>query len=370
MDPKLTHPLTPAEFHQRILVPQVGLLLIREDLDSSMKKALKTMRDSTSYGVAMFPEDGDGEEWKDGVLSEDEMGVADKIVLERARKRRKELEVEEREENEAFERQLAKDQAKVTNLIAGKKRADNGRDKGKGKEGKRKTSGKKTESDMPDIDGFGKSKRKSKASSKPPSFVAHSDREEEATKQTTRPRPKPRQVSRAASQTMDPEPAAQGAITANQKSDSTFQTKFTSAAEIHARSAKSAESSESDEFELPLPRLKSRKASSSTAEDSNAPETFTQPLKQKKLHSGDIECNTLAGGTRKSQKKKPSNPRSSQNVISKSQTPFLRSQREKKVVLDDRTPRAKTKKSTLSDFWEVDANRYPLHAAKDRKALK
>jgi len=110
IDPQLTHPLTPTEFHQRILVPQVGLVLISEDLNSPMKMALKTMRDSAAYGVAMFPVDGDGEadgaEWKDGKLSEDKMGIADKIVLERARKRRRELEVEEREEKESLKLNL------------------------------------------------------------------------------------------------------------------------------------------------------------------------------------------------------------------------------------------------------------------------
>jgi hypothetical protein len=47
------------------------------------------MRESAVYGVAMFPLDGGGEA---------EMGVVDEMVLERAKKRRKVLEAEEREE--------------------------------------------------------------------------------------------------------------------------------------------------------------------------------------------------------------------------------------------------------------------------------
>lgn len=99
-------PLSVNVFVQRILVPEVGVRLIMEDNgfkgDSGAKKAVKILRDSASYGVAMFPED-DGE-WgsrnasHNGKEGDDEMGVADLIVMERARKRRKELEEEEEKE--------------------------------------------------------------------------------------------------------------------------------------------------------------------------------------------------------------------------------------------------------------------------------
>jgi hypothetical protein len=117
--PSLTHPLTPNEFYQRILIPQVGLLLIREDLNVSTENALNTMRDSVAYGVAMFPVDSDleapGSEWDGEVLREDRLGIADKIMLERARKRRVELDAEEGEGQKVSKKQQqAKGEAKQT----------------------------------------------------------------------------------------------------------------------------------------------------------------------------------------------------------------------------------------------------------------
>ncbi|KDR67618.1 hypothetical protein GALMADRAFT_79483, partial [Galerina marginata CBS 339.88] len=62
MDPALIAPLTSNEVVQRILVPEVALHLIMEDMDlegeEGMEEALEILRDSSSYGVAMFPEDG------------------------------------------------------------------------------------------------------------------------------------------------------------------------------------------------------------------------------------------------------------------------------------------------------------------------
>jgi hypothetical protein len=84
-------PLTsPTEFIQRILVPEAAIGLIMEDRgldlenDKHMKKAVKIMRESAAYGVAMFPD----EDW--------DMGLGDEIVRERARVRRKELNDEEK----------------------------------------------------------------------------------------------------------------------------------------------------------------------------------------------------------------------------------------------------------------------------------
>jgi hypothetical protein len=112
MDPNVIAPLTANEFVQRILVPEVALHLIMEDKgfgDEDMTEALTILRDSSAYGVAMFPEDGG--EW-DGNKKQEEIGkigVGDRIVMERARKRRKELEEEEREETE---RRVVKEQSR------------------------------------------------------------------------------------------------------------------------------------------------------------------------------------------------------------------------------------------------------------------
>ncbi|KAJ7099513.1 RTC4-like domain-containing protein, partial [Mycena belliarum] len=110
IDPDLVDPLTPNEFIQRILVPEVGMRLVIQDMHldvedrSDKKQAVAVLRESASYGVAMFPEDGG--DWagasgkKKSDTDDDVMGVAEQMVMERARKRRKELEIEEREEDE------------------------------------------------------------------------------------------------------------------------------------------------------------------------------------------------------------------------------------------------------------------------------
>ncbi|KAF7362322.1 RTC4 domain-containing protein [Mycena venus] len=112
IDPALVDPLTPNEFIQRIFVPEVGMRLVMEDMDlntdeqSDKKRAVAVLRESASYGVAMFPEDGGewaGASGKKHNGGEDEaLGVAEQMVMERARKRRKELEIEEREEDEMW----------------------------------------------------------------------------------------------------------------------------------------------------------------------------------------------------------------------------------------------------------------------------
>ncbi|KAJ7188773.1 RTC4-like domain-containing protein [Mycena filopes] len=114
IDPNLVDPLTPNEFIQRILVPEVGMRLVIEDMDlnpearSDKKQAVAVLRESASYGVAMFPEDGGdlaGGSGKKSRGDDDGMAVAELMVMERARKRRKELEIEEREEDEAWQAQ-------------------------------------------------------------------------------------------------------------------------------------------------------------------------------------------------------------------------------------------------------------------------
>ncbi|KAG5643883.1 hypothetical protein DXG03_009513 [Asterophora parasitica] len=114
IDPNLVSPLTANEFVQRILVPEVGVQLIMEDMgmeESQVGDAVKVLRESANYGVAMFPAD-EGEEGDDS-KGAGEMGVADQIVMERARKRRKELEGVEQEEEEQMKAEQEK-QRKAT----------------------------------------------------------------------------------------------------------------------------------------------------------------------------------------------------------------------------------------------------------------
>ena len=75
---------------------------------SGAREALGILRESASYGVSMFPED-EGE-WgvvemahnrKEKVIDGMRLGVADRMALDRARKRRKELEAEEAKEKAA-----------------------------------------------------------------------------------------------------------------------------------------------------------------------------------------------------------------------------------------------------------------------------
>ena len=110
LDSDLVSPLTSNEFIQRILVPEVAVRLIKEDQnlegDVGTNEALQILRESSAYGVAMFPEDS-GESagvgpsrGSRGQRREDEMGAGDLIVMERARKRRKELEEEHEHEEE------------------------------------------------------------------------------------------------------------------------------------------------------------------------------------------------------------------------------------------------------------------------------
>ncbi|CDO69661.1 hypothetical protein BN946_scf184851.g49 [Trametes cinnabarina] len=97
-DPAAALPLTPADFIAHVLVPEAALNLIMEDLNLSREDALKTLRDSVEYGVAMFPVD----EGENGKGDEDSMimGAGEQMIMERARVRRKELEEEERKEEE------------------------------------------------------------------------------------------------------------------------------------------------------------------------------------------------------------------------------------------------------------------------------
>lgn len=95
----LVLPLTPAEFIQHILVPEAAMGLVLEDchLDWANERhrvvAMRTLRESAAYGVAMFPDaDSSGDDWS--------MSTGDEIARARAHVRRKELAEEERLEDE------------------------------------------------------------------------------------------------------------------------------------------------------------------------------------------------------------------------------------------------------------------------------
>ena len=87
-DARSIAPLTPQDFIQRILVPEAALALIMEDTGQDRIEAVRTMRESAGYGVAMFPDTSEG-------LG---IGAGEDIVLERARARRRQLDDEERME--------------------------------------------------------------------------------------------------------------------------------------------------------------------------------------------------------------------------------------------------------------------------------
>ncbi|KAG8215087.1 hypothetical protein J3R82DRAFT_8508 [Butyriboletus roseoflavus] len=108
-DASLIAPLAPAEFIQRILVPEAAVRLIAQDLCADIDDAIVTLRESAQYGVAMFPDTGENK--RNG--ADDGMDVADKIVMERARARRKELAEEEKVEKEMMEEEQAAQRAKA-----------------------------------------------------------------------------------------------------------------------------------------------------------------------------------------------------------------------------------------------------------------
>lgn len=123
-----------------MLVPEVAVALIMEDRrskgDKGKAEAVKILRDSAAYGVAMFPEDGG--DWAQAEKSrlsgkskgkgkatrkklnpdhvnDFEIGVADKIVMERARKRRMEVEEEMRMEDDLLRQQREEAEARTDN---------------------------------------------------------------------------------------------------------------------------------------------------------------------------------------------------------------------------------------------------------------
>ncbi|THH00643.1 hypothetical protein EW026_g1928 [Hermanssonia centrifuga] len=93
--PHSTLPLTPTEFIQRILVPEAAVSLVIQDMQQTRAQAIATLRESAQYGVAMFPDDH-----TEGTSGSTNAG--EQIVRERAAVRRRELEKEEREEEEIW----------------------------------------------------------------------------------------------------------------------------------------------------------------------------------------------------------------------------------------------------------------------------
>ncbi|KIK93689.1 hypothetical protein PAXRUDRAFT_828700 [Paxillus rubicundulus Ve08.2h10] len=114
-DVSLITPLAPAEFIQRILVPEAAVRLIAQDLCADIEDAIVTLRESAQYGVAMFPDTSENRR-KGADVDDDEMGVADQIVMERARVRRKELEEEEKIEEEMLAEERAARRAKAREI--------------------------------------------------------------------------------------------------------------------------------------------------------------------------------------------------------------------------------------------------------------
>lgn len=111
MNPAHISPLTANEFVRLILVPEVALRLIMEDKglegNEGMQQGLAILRESSAYGVAMFPDDGESVTcWRR--REEERIGVGDMIVMERARKRRKELEEMDKREEEEIEAKKVK----------------------------------------------------------------------------------------------------------------------------------------------------------------------------------------------------------------------------------------------------------------------
>ncbi|KIK61932.1 hypothetical protein GYMLUDRAFT_42359 [Collybiopsis luxurians FD-317 M1] len=138
--PNLVSPLSPKQFIDRILLPEVAVRLIMEDKSlygvSGARKALEILRESTTYGVAMFPEDtgergnaessrakktgkrgGKGKRGRchsEAVEDEEneDFSVADRMVRETARRRRLELEQEDKREQAELSQEQGQEMAR------------------------------------------------------------------------------------------------------------------------------------------------------------------------------------------------------------------------------------------------------------------
>ena len=99
IDPSRVAPLTPMEFIRCILVPECAVALIQEDLGSGTSKeyAIRTLRKSSKYGTAMFPDLDNRDAMSVGKDTGTAQQVGEAIVKERVRARRVEISEEERE---------------------------------------------------------------------------------------------------------------------------------------------------------------------------------------------------------------------------------------------------------------------------------
>jgi hypothetical protein len=107
-EPSSIAPLTPAEFIQLVLIPEAAVRLIMQDLCLDRDDAIVTLRESSQYGVAMFPDTSSGKGAALGGGGDDDEGIADRIVMERAKARRMELEEEEKLEEQMWQEERAK----------------------------------------------------------------------------------------------------------------------------------------------------------------------------------------------------------------------------------------------------------------------
>ncbi|KAG1732374.1 RTC4-like domain-containing protein [Suillus lakei] len=95
-DPSSIAPLTPAEFIQLVLIPEAAVGLIMQDLHLDRDEAIVTLRESSQYGVAMFPDTGSGKGAALGGDDDDDEA------------RRLELEEEEKIEEQMWKEERAK----------------------------------------------------------------------------------------------------------------------------------------------------------------------------------------------------------------------------------------------------------------------
>ena len=117
INPDRVAPLTPTEFLQLILVPECAVALIQDDLGpgATIERAIRTLRDSSKYGTAMFPDlDISGGRNAGEGIATGAQWVGEAIVKERVRARRKEIDEEERMEEEKEKSARKSSRAKET----------------------------------------------------------------------------------------------------------------------------------------------------------------------------------------------------------------------------------------------------------------
>lgn len=83
-------PLSLSDFLQRILVPECALALIREDIgpDVSQEEALRTLRESSKFGAAMYPDFDSSGNGRNSLSNSSGHGIGEAMLKERAEKNR------------------------------------------------------------------------------------------------------------------------------------------------------------------------------------------------------------------------------------------------------------------------------------------